>query len=827
MKKVTPLLLASVLSFTLHQLSFAQKITSEKIPLSSPGVINFTTLAEHEKLVPPIALAPRNVEADEEEHKGIPKKHVVEQAVVTNIELPAAQTRTVSPSPTVSFNGLTDNNTVIPADVCGAAGPSYVMETLNTQFRISNKTGGTQSTLSLSSFWSGVSSSGSPYCDPHVVYDPNASKWYVVMLANLSNGHSGMFLAVSQTNDPTGSWWEYSVDVQGTGSLWMDYPAIGFNDNWIVVTGNMFTSSNSFSKTEILVFNKSSVTSGSSGTVTSFTDNSIFSLEPAATYDAGITTEYMLTEWNNNSGGNCYVKIFTITGSQSSPVYSAGNTVGTNHPYSQTEKDAPQQGITTKIKTNDTRMRSVSYRNGLLYGAQTVFLPSSSPNRASSQVWQINPSNSTLSAFYLIDDNTAATFYAFPSVSVNGNGDMCVGYSLFSSSFYASAGYSYRTSSDAANTLETNYTYKSGQTSYNAVPSYGVNRWGDYSFTTADPSDGSFWTVQDFAYTPANKWGTVWANVPASTSSGTCNAPTGLAAGSITQTTATLSWGSVTGATSYNVQYRAVGTSTWTSSSASSTSLPITGLTASTQYEFQVQTVCASGSSSFTSSTTFTTLSNSSCTESYEPNNSKNTAKAIPTNVDVLSQISSSTDVDWLSFPNSSSASNMKITLTTLPADYDIKLYNPSGTNVKTSQNGGTTSETIIYNTSTVGTYKVKVYGYQGAYSATQCYTLHVYTSNTPFKLDNTDVFASDQDEMKLYPNPASTELMLQFDGQESFDGTIRIFNVLGQTVSYSQQHLEPGDHIQLDISNLPNGKYFVGMNGNDFQEVKMIEVIR
>ncbi len=92
-----------------------------------------------------------------------------------------------------------------------------------------------------------------------------------------------------------------------------------------------------------------------------------------------------------------------------------------------------------------------------------------------------------------------------------------------------------------------------------------------------------------------------------------CNAPTGMSTGSITQTSAVFSWTAATGATSYNVQYRKTGTTSWTSGSTASTSFAVSGLLASTTYEWQVQTVCASGSSAFTASTTFTTTAASSC----------------------------------------------------------------------------------------------------------------------------------------------------------------------------------------------------------------------
>tara|TARA_R110001583_G_scaffold35585_3_gene118245 strand:- start:53125 stop:58278 length:5154 start_codon:yes stop_codon:yes gene_type:complete len=88
-----------------------------------------------------------------------------------------------------------------------------------------------------------------------------------------------------------------------------------------------------------------------------------------------------------------------------------------------------------------------------------------------------------------------------------------------------------------------------------------------------------------------------------------CNAtvPTGLAFSNISATGVTLTWNSVSGAT-YNVQYRQVGTSTWTTINTGGTSTNLTGLNTLTQYEAQVQSVCSSGSSSFSSSVNFTTL---------------------------------------------------------------------------------------------------------------------------------------------------------------------------------------------------------------------------
>jgi hypothetical protein len=92
-----------------------------------------------------------------------------------------------------------------------------------------------------------------------------------------------------------------------------------------------------------------------------------------------------------------------------------------------------------------------------------------------------------------------------------------------------------------------------------------------------------------------------------------CGTPANLAAGSITNTGATLTWGAVSGATSYNVRYKLTSSATWTSTTSSTTSKAITGLTLGSVYEFQVQAVC-SVSGSFSSSVNFTTTGGSGAT---------------------------------------------------------------------------------------------------------------------------------------------------------------------------------------------------------------------
>ena len=86
-----------------------------------------------------------------------------------------------------------------------------------------------------------------------------------------------------------------------------------------------------------------------------------------------------------------------------------------------------------------------------------------------------------------------------------------------------------------------------------------------------------------------------------------CDAPTGLSTNSVSATRATLKWNTVPEASNYTVEYRVMGTETWTSRSANKNKLGIKSLTASTTYEWRVRSNCEGGSSDWSETVTFTT----------------------------------------------------------------------------------------------------------------------------------------------------------------------------------------------------------------------------
>jgi len=96
-----------------------------------------------------------------------------------------------------------------------------------------------------------------------------------------------------------------------------------------------------------------------------------------------------------------------------------------------------------------------------------------------------------------------------------------------------------------------------------------------------------------------------------------CNAvtPTGLTTVDVNTNSATLGWNVVSGASSYDVRYRVVGSSSWTTVSVNGLSETISGLSLAVQYEAQVRSKCSNTSTSaYSSSVNFTTSSNLGCT---------------------------------------------------------------------------------------------------------------------------------------------------------------------------------------------------------------------
>ncbi|PZF72157.1 M4 family metallopeptidase [Taibaiella soli] len=224
------------------------------------------------------------------------------------------------------------------------------------------------------------------------------------------------------------------------------------------------------------------------------------------------------------------------------------------------------------------------------------------------------------------------------------------------------------------------------------------------------------------------------------------------------------------------------------------------------------------------------------CADNYESNNTQNTAKSIPVNTDIAALISSTTDKDWFKFTTTNAAPKFKVTLTNLPADYDIRLYNSNGKQLGISQNGGTTSESITYNTPTKGaSYYLQVYGYAGAYSANACYTLHVGTSSVNQLLDDgedstegiksTAFSTLDENDLTIYPNPARNAINIRFTASQTESQSLIITDIVGRVVMTRGLAVQEGENdLQISLNNLQSGMYFLKLEGRQTVKFQIME---
>ena len=312
-----------------------------------------------------------------------------------------------------------------------------------------------------------------------------------------------------------------------------------------------------------------------------------------------------------------------------------------------------------------------------------------------------------------------------------------------------------------------------------------------------------------------------------------CGDPTGLISSGITTTTANLSWTAVPNAISYAVEYKLNSATTWTiiNATQTTTTASLSGLTSGAAYNWRVSATCAAGTGAYATANFTTTAIVTSCQSPLDNATNGTTAGAaiIPFNTNVTGLISPASDIDYYKF-TITTGGRITVSLTTLPADYNIRLRNSAGTQVAIAARTGTRNESFNY-TAVPGIYYVEVYGANAAANnATRCYTLRVASGtaarNIPVNTTNTDLTlnvgtstegSEAAQEVQLYPNPISNELLVKLiaiDGKS----VIEVFDLTGKQVSSTTVNTIAGtiNTVKVDMSRNAKGIYLVRITNNE-----------
>jgi hypothetical protein len=428
--------------------------TQRKVETGNPVV--FSELAAQEVSLPKSDRAtPADYDVAPGKPHGLPERiHAMSPSIhaaslLWGMDAPLPSATGISAPAVQSFKGQFLSSTNIPPDTHGAVGTGFIVTVSNDFFRIQTRDGQELSRATINSFWSTATIKGVAVAsafDTKVFYDRFTDHFIMVASLNGPGINSGMGVAVTQTGDPTGTWFRYTVasDPTATASAGhaIDYPSVGINKNWITVDENVFNFTGAGFTTyygqQVFLFDKAAAEAGTLSSVQLFEANNStscaaatdlgcgFTMVPALTEDNITDTMYMAEDWDNVNG---QLRLSKITGTPSSAVL----TVGTQFPQSPVswQSNAARIGTTngcgttcsggyapqrqqsanlpsgTRIMTNDSRIQNVVLRNAKLWTTHTVML-AATPTPAGTGFSTVNPDTHSAVQWWQIDPSVEA-----------------------------------------------------------------------------------------------------------------------------------------------------------------------------------------------------------------------------------------------------------------------------------------------------------------------------------------------------------------------------------------------------------------------------------
>lgn len=304
-----------------------------------------------------------------------------------------------------------------------------------------------------------------------------------------------------------------------------------------------------------------------------------------------------------------------------------------------------------------------------------------------------------------------------------------------------------------------------------------------------------------------------------------CNNPDSLYANVSSYSTATIGWRSAPYAINYIVQYKAISNMNWIVDTLTATTLDVIDLMPTTTYEFQVQTVCDNGYSIWSNLTAFTTPAIPiPCSNSYEPsNNTRGGAPTIDLNTTIGSMIGSGNDKDYFRIITTNAQPKLKINLSNLPMDYDVRLLNANGNQLAISQNAGTLTEEIKYNANTGATYFIYVYSAKtNQFSTTNCYNLSTSTNTTNWRIDVAYPNNGKNDNNEENHLIVSDDLRVSYEATANDNVSISLYTIQGQRINnYSVIATQDGKNTTyLPQQQLSTGLYIAEVITGDSRQV-------
>ena len=407
---------------------------------------------------------------------------------------------------------------VNPSDNNVASGPNHIVQMINNSsssyIRIWNKAGTVLVNQQLLSSITGVSGGG----DPIVLYDNLANRYLV---CEFGNGTNIIYICVSQTADPTGSYFVYSFStpnfpdyfkVAAWGNSYVvtsneNSPAVYAMDRTKMLAGTPTTAAQRFTipSYPTIGFQAATPVDISGNTNAPANSPALIMRMADDAWTTGIVDRLEIFSFNVDwvNPGNT-----TLTGPALLPTLP----FSTNFCGYTTFSCIPQQGSAVKLDPlREVIMNKAFYRNFGTYEALVCCHVNELDGTSHAGIRWYELRKTPPSTSWVIHQQGT---YGLPSdplhrwmacIAINAQGAIGLGYNVSGTAAFPSMKFTGRKACDPLGEMT-----EPEQTVIAGAAANASNRWGDYNGMTVDPLDESFWFTAN--YNPTSQWQTRVAN---------------------------------------------------------------------------------------------------------------------------------------------------------------------------------------------------------------------------------------------------------------------------------------------------------------------------
>ncbi len=413
-------------------------------------------------------------------------------------------------SPSVNFEG--QSSPYYPPDACGTAGPNHYMQTINCTYAIYDKAGNKLAgPTNMNQLFNGVPGANYNDGDPIILYDEQADRW---VACEFTIGHSNdvMLMAVSSTNDPTGTWYAYSFDIDNNP----DYPKFS------VWQDGYYMSDNKSSGRDTYVFERSQMLTGASSPKFVGFDNpsrpgSIdgFMCVPPVDNDgafapAGSPGLFIAMSDDAFGGGTDQLWIYELAVNWDNTASSTFSRVQQldvapfDSNFGNNWNNIKQLGTSQELDAVPAVIMNVpQYRNfgsyQTLVCCHTVDVDAS--DHAGIRWYELRKTPPSTTWTIRQQGTFAPDIHSrwMGSIMLNGYNEIGLGYSISSTTMYPGIRYTGQTAAEYDNHSGI-LDLPEGIIIEGTGSQTGYNRWGDYAQLSVDPADdGTFWFTTEYA----------------------------------------------------------------------------------------------------------------------------------------------------------------------------------------------------------------------------------------------------------------------------------------------------------------------------------------